>query len=192
MARRPRLDRRQPGSGGLGANWRWIELALAEGVAETARSAVFLAHLGLQVSRPLIRTASRASDPGAVAPEPGALAEVAREELFRFKQSLGRMGIIAGESGAGDGCRRQAGRGPGRSRPSHAGDAFSPCWPAGSAVSEEPARRWPPRAGNAVRSACSSVAWRPPRDARSSKLIRTRSGRSAGGNLSSGSGRRPG
>src|SRR4029450_8116696 len=61
----------------------WIEMALAEGKnREVPR---VLAHLGLQVSR-LIRTAYGPLTLAGL--ESGGLTEVAREELFRFKQSL--------------------------------------------------------------------------------------------------------
>ncbi len=61
----------------------WIEMALAEGKNREVRRV--LAHLGLQVSR-LIRTAYGPLTLAGL--EPGALAEISREELFRFRQSL--------------------------------------------------------------------------------------------------------
>jgi len=61
----------------------WIEMALTEGKNREVRRV--LEHLGLQVSR-LIRTAYGPLDLGGL--EPGQIAEVQREELFRFRQSL--------------------------------------------------------------------------------------------------------
>ncbi len=61
----------------------WIELALAEGKNREVRNV--LAYLGLQVSR-LIRTAYGPFTVEALAP--GMVAEVAREDLFRFRQTL--------------------------------------------------------------------------------------------------------
>jgi 23S rRNA pseudouridine2605 synthase len=62
----------------------WIELAIAEGKNREVRR--ILEHLGLQVSR-LIRTAYGPLNLTGL--EPGEVAEVSREELFRFRQSLG-------------------------------------------------------------------------------------------------------
>lgn len=62
----------------------WIELAIAEGKNREVRR--ILEHLGLQVSR-LIRTAYGPLSLAGL--EPGQVAEVPREELFRFRQSLG-------------------------------------------------------------------------------------------------------
>jgi 23S rRNA pseudouridine2605 synthase len=61
----------------------WIELSLTEGKNREVRRV--LAHLGLQVSR-LIRTSYGPFTLEGV--EPGGVAEVQREELFRFRQSL--------------------------------------------------------------------------------------------------------
>ena len=61
----------------------WIEMALTEGKNQEVRRV--LAHLGLQVSR-LIRTAYGPLTLEGL--EPGQVAEVQREELFRFRQSL--------------------------------------------------------------------------------------------------------
>jgi len=61
----------------------WIEMALAEGKNREVRRV--LAHLGLQVSR-LIRTAYGPLTLEGI--EPGQIAEIQREELFRFRQSL--------------------------------------------------------------------------------------------------------
>jgi 23S rRNA pseudouridine2605 synthase len=61
----------------------WIEMALTEGKNREVRRV--LAHLGLQVSR-LIRTAYGPLTLAGI--EPGQIAEVQREELFRFRQSL--------------------------------------------------------------------------------------------------------
>jgi 23S rRNA pseudouridine2605 synthase len=61
----------------------WIEMSLAEGKNREVRNV--LAHLGLQVSR-LIRTSYGPFTVEDLAP--GAVAEVQREELFRFRQSL--------------------------------------------------------------------------------------------------------
>ncbi len=61
----------------------WIEMALAEGKNREVRRV--LAHLGLQVSR-LIRTAYGPFTLASI--EPGQVAEVQREDLFRFRQSL--------------------------------------------------------------------------------------------------------
>ena len=61
----------------------WIELSLTEGKNREVRRV--LAHLGLQVSR-LIRTSYGPFTVEGLAP--GALGEVQREELFRFRQSL--------------------------------------------------------------------------------------------------------
>ncbi len=62
----------------------WIELAIAEGKNREVRR--ILEHLGLQVSR-LIRTAYGPLTLDGL--EPGQVAEISREELFRFRQSLG-------------------------------------------------------------------------------------------------------
>jgi len=62
----------------------WIELAIAEGKNREVRR--ILEHLGLQVSR-LIRTAYGPINLAGL--EPGQVAEISREELFRFRQSLG-------------------------------------------------------------------------------------------------------
>ena len=62
----------------------WIELALTEGKNREVRRV--LEHLGLQVSR-LIRTAYGPLDLAGL--EPGGIAEVQREQLFRLRQSLG-------------------------------------------------------------------------------------------------------
>ena len=62
----------------------WIELAIAEGKNREVRR--ILEHLGLQVSR-LIRTANGPINLAGL--EPGQVAEISREELFRFRQSLG-------------------------------------------------------------------------------------------------------
>jgi 23S rRNA pseudouridine2605 synthase len=62
----------------------WIELAIAEGKNREVRR--ILEHLGLQVSR-LIRTAYGPLTLAGL--EPGQVAEISREELFRFRQSLG-------------------------------------------------------------------------------------------------------
>ena len=62
----------------------WIELALTEGKNREVRRV--LAHLGLQVSR-LIRTAYGPLTLAGL--EPGAVAEVQREELFNLKRELG-------------------------------------------------------------------------------------------------------
>jgi 23S rRNA pseudouridine2605 synthase len=62
----------------------WIELALTEGKNREVRR--ILEHLGLQVSR-LIRTAYGPLNLAGL--EPGQVAEISREELFRFRQSLG-------------------------------------------------------------------------------------------------------
>ena len=61
----------------------WIELALTEGKNREVRRV--LEHLGLQVSR-LIRTAYGPLTLAGL--EPGEVAEIQREELFRLKQSL--------------------------------------------------------------------------------------------------------
>jgi len=61
----------------------WIELALTEGKNREVRNV--LAHLGLQVSR-LIRTAYGPLTLAGL--EPGGVAELQREELFRLKQAL--------------------------------------------------------------------------------------------------------
>lgn len=61
----------------------WIELSLAEGKNREVRNV--LAHLGLQVSR-LIRTSYGPFTVEGLAP--GAVGEVQREELFRFRQTL--------------------------------------------------------------------------------------------------------
>nr|WP_319950669.1 pseudouridine synthase [Sphingomonas sp. BN140010] len=61
----------------------WIELALTEGKNREVRRV--LAYLGLQVSR-LIRTSY--GPLGADELEPGQVAEVQREDLFRFRQTL--------------------------------------------------------------------------------------------------------
>ena len=61
----------------------WIELSLTEGKNREVRRV--LAHLGLQVSR-LIRTSYGPFTVEGL--EPGAVGEVQREELFRFRQSL--------------------------------------------------------------------------------------------------------
>ena len=61
----------------------WIEMALSEGKNREVRNV--LAHLGLQVSR-LIRTAYGPINLAGL--EPGQVAEISREELFRFRQSL--------------------------------------------------------------------------------------------------------
>ena len=61
----------------------WIEMALTEGKNREVRNV--LAHLGLQVSR-LIRTAYGPLTLEGL--EPGDIAEVQREELFRFRQTL--------------------------------------------------------------------------------------------------------
>ena len=61
----------------------WIELSLAEGKNREVRNV--LAFLGLQVSR-LIRTSYGPFTAEGLAP--GAVAEVQREALFRFRQSL--------------------------------------------------------------------------------------------------------
>ncbi len=62
----------------------WIELAIAEGKNREVRR--ILEHLGLQVSR-LIRTAYGPLTLDGL--DPGQVAEISREELFRFRQSLG-------------------------------------------------------------------------------------------------------
>ena len=61
----------------------WIELSLTEGKNREVRNV--LAHLGLQVSR-LIRTSYGPFTAEGLAP--GTVAEVQREDLFRFRQSL--------------------------------------------------------------------------------------------------------
>jgi 23S rRNA pseudouridine2605 synthase len=61
----------------------WIEMALTEGKNREVR--IVLAHLGLQVSR-LIRTSYGPITLEGL--EPGQIAEVQREDLFRFRQSL--------------------------------------------------------------------------------------------------------
>jgi 23S rRNA pseudouridine2605 synthase len=61
----------------------WIELSLTEGKNREVRRV--LAHLGLQVSR-LIRTHYGPFTVDGL--EPGAVGEVQREELFRFRQGL--------------------------------------------------------------------------------------------------------
>jgi 23S rRNA pseudouridine2605 synthase len=61
----------------------WIEMALAEGKNREVRNV--LAHLGLQVSR-LIRTSYGPLTLAGL--ETGQIAEVQREDLFRFRQSL--------------------------------------------------------------------------------------------------------
>ena len=61
----------------------WIELALTEGKNREVRNV--LAYLGLQVSR-LIRVAYGPFTVEGLAP--GGIAEVAREDLFRFRQTL--------------------------------------------------------------------------------------------------------
>ena len=61
----------------------WIEMSLAEGKNREVRRV--LAHLGLQVSR-LIRTSYGPFTVEGLAP--GGVAEVQREELFRFRQTL--------------------------------------------------------------------------------------------------------
>ena len=61
----------------------WIELSLTEGKNREVRNV--LAHLDLQVSR-LIRTSYGPFTVEGL--EPGAVGEVQREELFRFRQSL--------------------------------------------------------------------------------------------------------
>ena len=61
----------------------WIELSLTEGKNREVRR--ILAYLGLQVSR-LIRTSYGPFTVEGL--EPGAVGEVQREELFRFRQSL--------------------------------------------------------------------------------------------------------
>jgi 23S rRNA pseudouridine2605 synthase len=61
----------------------WIELSLAEGKNREVRRV--LAHLGLQVSR-LIRTAYGPFTVEGL--EPGRVAEIDREALFRFRQTL--------------------------------------------------------------------------------------------------------
>ena len=61
----------------------WIELALTEGKNREVRNV--LAYLGLQVSR-LIRIAYGPFTVEGLAP--GGIAEVAREDLFRFRQTL--------------------------------------------------------------------------------------------------------
>ncbi|WP_240325511.1 pseudouridine synthase [Sphingomonas mesophila] len=61
----------------------WIELSLTEGKNREVRNV--LAFLGLQVSR-LIRTAYGPFTVEGLGP--GAIAEVAREDLFRFRQTL--------------------------------------------------------------------------------------------------------
>jgi len=61
----------------------WIEMALTEGKNREVRNV--LAHLGLQVSR-LIRTAYGPLTLEGL--EPGDIAEIQREELFRFRQTL--------------------------------------------------------------------------------------------------------
>ena len=61
----------------------WIELSLTEGKNREVRRV--LAYLGLQVSR-LIRTSYGPFTVEGL--EPGAVGEVQREELFRFRQSL--------------------------------------------------------------------------------------------------------
>ena len=61
----------------------WIELTLAEGKNREVRNV--LAHLGLQVSR-LIRTAYGPFTVEGLSP--AHIAEVAREDLFRFRQTL--------------------------------------------------------------------------------------------------------
>ena len=62
----------------------WIEMALTEGKNREVRNV--LAHLGLQVSR-LIRTSYGPLDLAGL--PPGEIAEVQREDLFQFRQSLG-------------------------------------------------------------------------------------------------------
>ena len=61
----------------------WIELALTEGKNREVRNV--LAHLGLQVSR-LIRTSYGPFTVEGLAP--GAVGEIQREDLFRFRQGL--------------------------------------------------------------------------------------------------------
>lgn len=61
----------------------WIELAITEGKNREVRR--ILEHLGLQVSR-LIRTAYGPLTLEGL--EPGDIAEVQREDLFRFRQTL--------------------------------------------------------------------------------------------------------
>ena len=61
----------------------WIEMALTEGKNREVRNV--LAHLGLQVSR-LIRTSYGPLDLAGL--PPGEIAEVQREDLFQFRQSL--------------------------------------------------------------------------------------------------------